>query len=207
MKGFRLSMASLASMLRVAYESDNPRATLFAMVEPYAMTEDLLKQVSLRDIVISMTHETFVYYATSFAHVYQHTPALLPVFYDAPNRALPYVHFAVDDHGVLQVVSSHRTPPLRVYIKRKHSVLGEMFPLEMEYFSVSAATSADVSTTTLSISVSTDAGTVDEVAVLCKSDAPDFAMLFNRRRCVCVKSSMGACVDLPILMHANDFIV
>lgn len=202
MKGFRLSLASLASMLRVAYESDNPRATLFAMVEPYAMSEELLKLVSLRDTVISMTHETFVYYATSFAHVYQHTPALLPVFYDAPNRALPYVHFAVDDHGVLQVVSSHRMSPLHVCITRRHSVLGDMFPLEMEYFT-SAATSA----VTLSITVSTDEGTVQEVAILTKSEAPDFALLFNRRRCVCVKSSMGACVDMPILMHANDFIV
>ncbi len=190
-------------MLRVAYESDNPRATLFAMVEPYAMTEELLKQVSLRDTVISMTHETFVYYATSFAHVYRHTPALLPVFYDAPNRALPYVHFAVDDHGVLQDVSSHRMPPLRVSIRRWHSVLGEMFPLEVNYFESSSSPHV-----ALSIAVMSDARTVQEVAVTNKmDDAPDFAMLINQRRCVCVKPSLGACVDIPILMHANDVVV
>jgi hypothetical protein len=198
-EGLALSLPSLASMLRVAYESDNPRDTLAAMVRPYAMTAELMRSVSARDVVVNVTHESFLYYGTSFVHMYR--TALPPVVYDAPNRALPYVQFGVNDHGVLFVASSHRMPPLRVRIKRTHAQLGEMFPLQVDYF-----TNGDLEPeVVLSVAVRMDALGVEEdsLVVLEKSStAGDFAILLcNTSICMCVRTSVGACVRLPVLIH------
>jgi hypothetical protein len=133
-----LDPIALHSLLRAAYESDNPRATLWAFLRPYARcSRAVMEALGCRVIAHpSPTHELFAYQATSRSRVWlgSGTPKREPVFYDGTNRPVrAYLWLCPDQFGMIRVISAEtRTlggASVDVEVER-HDVAGAMLPLQ-----------------------------------------------------------------------------
>jgi hypothetical protein len=154
----KLNSDSLLKLIRVAYESENPRKTLhefllFQDVSPdlgAAMMHQMVNlpadnhpMAILRDEpdLVSDAKESFILLATSLSHVqgvsvegriYLWERPRSYSFYKSPNVKLPFVWLRPNEFGMPQLIGHYAMNRFRVHLTRIEE-LGAMLPLRVDY--------------------------------------------------------------------------